>query len=415
MNINISRKVFNAVYQKYINDQTRKQIFFGGSSSGKSVFLAQRCICDLLKSERNYLIARNVGNTLRVSVFNELKKVISEWGIDGLFTISKTDLTITCKNGYQAVLKGLDDAEKIKSITPEKGIFTDIWVEEATECFEDDLTQLEKRLRGKSNVPKRITLSFNPIMKTHWIYEKYFKEWDEDKKVLKLPGLLIVKTTYKDNKFLEKEDHIALEDETNDYFYQVYTLGNWGVLGDVIFTNWKVKDIRNSAIYRTFDQFKNGLDFGYTNDPTAFNRTFYHKARKTIYIVDEFHEFGMSNEAIARRLEPIINKEYIICDSAEPKSIEELCNLGISALGARKGKDSILHGIQWLQQQKIIIDRTCQHTKNEFEQYQWKKNKDGQVMNIPVDRNNHHIDDIRYQYEDEMLPPKRLIPRVRVI
>lgn len=401
--INFHPDGFNEVYYPYLDDQTRLQIFFGGSSSGKSRFaVAQRPVYDLLKGGRNYLFCRNVAKSIGGSVFNEITKYIRGNDLSGLFKIK--DYEITCVNGYQALFTGLDDPEKIKSITPKKGVITDIVVEEATETNKPAITQLRKRLRGLvGGLKKRITLLFNPILQSHWIYKEYFDGWSNSDTVLKSEDLLIVKTTYKDNRFLEPDDIKDLENEADKYTYEVYTLGNWGVLGDRIFNNWKVENVVNSAIYKTFDIFRNGLDFGYSNDPTALNRMYYHSALKKLYIVKEYHEHGVTNDQIAKGIKPIVGNDTVVCDSAEPKSIKELNNHGISAIGARKGKDSVLHGIQWLQQQEIIIDVQCQETKNEFELYHWKEDKDGNKLNVPVDKFNHHIDDIRYAMEDEMI------------
>lgn len=417
VNVNISPGIFNQSFFPFLEDTTPEQIYFGGSSSGKSRFLAQRTIYDLLKGGRNYLGVRNVSTTLRTSVFNELKKVIFAWSVKDLFIINKSEMTITCKNGYQAILKGLDDVEKIKSITPERGVLTDVWIEEATETQEADIKQLKRRMRGAApGIKKRFTYSFNPILKTHWIYKTLFKGWDDSQQIVRVgDDLVIFKSTYKDNQFLDAQDIKLLEDEKDEYYYNVYTLGNWGILGDIIFRNVESVDILNDPIFKTFDNFKNGLDFGYSNDPTAFNRSYYHKASKTIYIFQELHEFGLTNDQIADRVKPIIGKEAVVCDSAEPKSIQELKNLGVNATPARKGKDSIIHGIQWLQQQNIKIDKSLQATKNEFDIYHWKKNKDGEVTNQPVDKDNHHIDGLRYAYEDEMIPPKKIKPRIRVV
>ena len=171
-------------------------------------------------------------------------------------------------------------------------------------------------------------------------------------------------------------------------------------LGDVIFTGWKIEDL--SSIIPTFDNIRNGLDFGFSKDPTAYTRSHFDAKRKTIYIFDEFQELGLTNPEIAERLKPIIGKERIVCDSSEPKSIQELINCGINAIGARKGKDSIQFGIQWLQQNEIIIDKGCQGVINEFQMYQWKKDKYGESTKTPIDKNNHFIDNIRYQFEDDM-------------
>ena len=157
-NVNISPRVFNEVYLPYVDDPTYIQIFFGGASSGKSVFIAQRIVCDVLKGDRNFLVVRHVGRTHKTSTHNEICKVITAWGLNSLFTISKAELTITCVNGYQILFIGLDDVEKIKSVTPAKGIITDIWGEEATEFKKDDFKQLTKRLRGLSRVTKRLTM-----------------------------------------------------------------------------------------------------------------------------------------------------------------------------------------------------------------------------------------------------------------
>ena len=389
----------NPAFAPFRGDITRNQIFFGGSSSGKSVFLAQRAVLDVVDG-RNYLIVRNTANTLRSSTFNEIKKVIGSLFLSAAFDINKSEMTITCKsNRSQILFKGLDDAEKIKSVTPETGVVTDIWVEEATECREDDIKQLEKRLRGRSKHAKRLVLSFNPILKTHWIFKKYFSGFYDEDTLKQSPDLLILKTTYKDNVFLEADDVAALENEKDEYWYNVYTLGNWGVLGDVIFTNWTVEDLSGVT---HFDNIRNGLDFGFGPDPAAYTRIHYDAMRKRVYILDERNGHELTNPDLANLLKPIIKRERIVCDSAEPKSVKELQLLGINAVGAEKGPDSIHHGIQWLKQQEIIIDRRCQETINEFQTYQWKKNRSGEVLPIPVDRNNHMIDSIRYALEDCM-------------
>ena len=394
----------NDKYKVYLESNNWLQIFFGGSSSGKSVFLAQRTVRDILKGGRNYLIIRNISNTLRDSVFNEIRKVITEWEVKDYFTIRVTDMLITCKNGYQTMFKGLDDVEKLKSITPEKGVVTDVWIEEATETKETDIKQLLKRLRGgDQDISKRITLSFNPINKTHWIYKTYFREYIEGQ-VFDTEDLLIVHSIYKDNRFLTQQDVQFLENEQDEYFYNVYTLGKWGVLGNLIFKNWTVKDIKADALFQTFDRFRHGLDFGYSNDPTAYNRMFYHRATKILYITDEVDKRGITNDLIAEEIKPYCGNDIVTCDSAEPKSIDELRKYGINASGALKGRDSINFGIQWLQQQQIVIDVTCQETKNNFEQYHWMKNKNGEVLNVPADKDNDHIDGIRYAMEDLALP-----------
>lgn len=397
--------VINAAYLKHLTNLARVQIYFGGSSSGKSVFLAQRDVLDVLEGGRNFLVCRQVGRTLRGSVVQEISKVIKSWNLTDLFSINKTDGTITCINGYQIVFAGLDDVEKLKSLVPAKGVFTDIRVEEATETDRLSVKQLLKRQRGgDESSPKRLTLSFNPILQSHWIYSEYFRAigWADKQREYKAAdgGLTILKTTYQDNRFLTPDDIRDLENETDKYFYNVYTLGEWGILGHVIFTNWHVEDL--TPMLAQFTNRRNGLDFGFSSDPAAYGRSHYDKAHKTIYIFDELYETRLTNPQLASVLKPKLDRDRLACDSAEPKSIRELRDNGIDAYPVKKGQDSVLFGIQWVQQQQIIIDKSCIHHINEFSTYHWKEDAAGNALAVPVDKNNHLMDETRYAYEDDM-------------
>jgi phage terminase large subunit len=152
-----------------------------------------------------------------------------------------------------------------------------------------------------------------------------------------------------------------------------------------------------------FTNYRHGGDFGFSSDPAAIVKTHYDKKRKTIYIHDEFYERGLTNDILADETKDMIGTEYIVWDSAEPKSIAELTKYGVNADGAKKGKDSVLFGIQWLQQQTIIIDKYCINARNEFMQYQWKEDKDGMAIRQPIDKNNHIIDALRYAYERDAI------------
>jgi phage terminase large subunit len=404
MEIELHTGVFNSAYLPYLDCDARTQIYFGGSSSGKSVFLAQRDVIKVLKGGRNILVCRQVGNTLRGSVVQEINNVISEWNLSSLFSINKTDGTVTCiKNGYQIVFVGLDDVEKIKSMRPAKGVFTDVRVEEATETNEKTIVQLYKRQRGGSkSIKKTMTLSFNPILQLHWIYKRWFSAvgWADDQKEYHNENLSILKTTYKDNRFLTPGDVFDLENEKDLYTYNVYTLGKWGILGNVIFTNWQVKDL--SDMRAQFTNHRNGGDFGYGSNPAAVSQSHYDKNHKTVYVFGELYDTGLTNDILALRTKEMIGNERIVWDSAEPKSITELQQNGVNAVGAKKGKDSVNFGIQWLQQQVIIIDTKCIHARNEFQQYHRKEDRYGNTLDEPVDAYNHFIDATRYAYEDDM-------------
>lgn len=406
INVNIPKSTFNDVYIPNIENTSRKQIYYGGSSSGKSVFLAQRDVIDLMCGGRNFLVCRQVAKTLRGSVVQEVRKVITRWGISDLFDINKTDGTITCKsNGYQIVFAGLDDVEKLKSITPAKGVFTDVRVDEATEINHDSLKQLEKRQRGgNEKIGKRIVLSFNPIYQAHWIYKEYFSSlgWRTDQTEYNTPELSILKTWYIHNKFLTKQDVDGLINEKDEYYRDVYTFGNWGVLGDVIFKNWRVDDLSGMK-----DQFTNpryGLDFGFASHPAGISASHYDSKNKRIYIFDELYETGLTNDLLSDEAKRVCGKGRITGDSAEPKSITEMQQHGVNIVGAKKGKDSITFGIDWLKQHEIIIDSRCINHINEFQSYQWKKDANGNAVTPPkpVDRDNHLIDALRYAYEDDM-------------
>lgn len=395
---------FNDIYKPHLNNFSRVQIFYGGSSSGKSAFVVgQRVIYDVMNGGRNYLICRAVAKHSRRSTFVEVQRAIERWGVGDLFTINHTDMVITCVNGYQILFTGLDNLENVKSLVPLKGAITDIVIEEATQCEQDDIKQLIKRQRGgDEETPKRLVMLFNPIYQTHWIYMTYFAPiaWADDQTVYTSPELSILKTTYKDNRFLTAADRADLENETDEYYFNVYTLGKWGVLGDVIFKNWRVEDL--SGMRDQFTNHRNGLDFGFSSDPAALAVMHYDRKHKRVYIYDELYERGLTNDVLANEIKTRIGRDYVYCDSAEPKSIAELNTYGVNAIGVKKGKDSVLFGIQWLQQQEIIIDSKCLNARAEFSVYHWKKDKDGNAIKVPVDKNNHLIDGARYGCEDEM-------------
>lgn len=228
VNIKISKSVFNEIYLPYLYNEDRYLIFFGGGSSGKSYFIAQRWILKLVEPKKfNLLVVRQTGDTNRKSTFPLLKQVIKNWNLSKFFKINESDMRIVCTlTGNEVAFAGLDDVEKIKSITFENGELTHIWVEEATECQEADINQLKVRLRGGKS-KKQMVLSFNPINIQHWIKRHFI-----DSKLA-----TVVFSTYKDNKFLTEEDKKALEDlkYTDEYTYDVYCLGKWGIVGKTVF------------------------------------------------------------------------------------------------------------------------------------------------------------------------------------
>lgn len=237
------KKVFNDVFYPYLKPTNyRYEIYYGGAGSGKSVFISQSYIYRMLLAPMlNLLVIRQTADSNRDSTFALFKQVINQWKLNGdsthkdCFIIRESDMRITCKlNGNSIIFKGLDDPEKIKSVTFAKGELTDIWVEEASEIEESAFKQLDVRLRGgKSH--KQVRISFNPIYREHWL-----KAFIDNKQ----PDKLSLHTTYKDNKFLDEPYRRLLESykDTDPYYYMVYCLGQWGTLGKTIFDAQKVSD-----------------------------------------------------------------------------------------------------------------------------------------------------------------------------
>jgi len=401
--ITIDPDIYNQVYYPYLERSWPTEIFFGGSSSGKSIFATQRAVEEVMQGGHNYLCLRKNANSVGKSVFNEIEKAISRLKARELFDIVPSQGHITCKNGYQFLFAGLDDVEKIKSITPKEGVITDILIEEATETAKEDFKQLKKRLRGIAiykgkRIPKRVIMLFNPIYKTHWIYVEFFKPvgWSDSQTEYHDENISILKTTHIDNDFLDPEDHAHLENETDPYWRNVYTLGNWGTLGDLILKNWRVADLSDRS---QFINIRNGLDFGYASDPNAFIRSHYDAQNKKIYAFSGWSQGGMTNPQIADRLKPDVGSGCVFCDSAEPKSIQELIDFGVDARGVKKGPDSVLFSIKWLQKHEIIVDDGLQGLANELSTWQWKKDKNGNSLPIPVDKDDHYIAALRYAHE----------------
>ena len=228
VNIKISKKVFNDVYVPFLECDDRYVLFYGGGSSGKSYFIAQWLTYRLLKPEKcNILVVRQTGDTNRRSTFPLFKQVISNWKLGEYFKINESDMRIICKlTNNEVAFIGLDDVEKVKSITFANGELTTEWVEEGTETREQDVNQLKVRLRGGKS-KKQMILSFNPVNINHWIKRHFIDS-----------GLATVCfSTYKDNKFLTDDDRKALEDlkYVDEYTYRVYCLGEWGILGKTVF------------------------------------------------------------------------------------------------------------------------------------------------------------------------------------
>lgn len=237
LKIEINRKVFNEAFIKYLDNDKRYLVFYGGAGSGKSFFIVERYVYKMLKSKMfNLLVVRKTGKSNRDSTFALFKQIISKWKLSKYFKVNESDLRIKCLlNGNEVVFAGLDDVEKLKSITFSKGELTDVWIEEASEVLEADFNQLDVRLRG-IGTKKQIVISFNPIDINHWLKKRFFDRQDDN--------IEIFHSTYKNNSFLDEDYKRLLESykETDEYYYNVYCLGQWGVLGKTVFDARKINE-----------------------------------------------------------------------------------------------------------------------------------------------------------------------------
>lgn len=388
----VKPSLINTVYLPYLTDYShRYEIYYGGAGSGKSYFLAQKIVLKCLLDCRKVLICRKVMRTQKDSCWQLCLDTLASFKVLDMCSVNKSNYTITTPNNSTLLFYGLDDAEKLKSIT---GI-TDIWLEEASEATLDDATQLDLRLRAGTN-NLQFFFSFNPVSKVNWVYKKWFEAPIDD------TSTLILHTTYLDNRFLPATYIEALRqmEHTNYTYYKTYALGEFSSLDKLIFSNWNTFDSLDMVPPQL--PLLVGLDFGYVNDPSALVVSRLDEANKTLYILDEVYEKGLLNNQIADLIKyKGLAKEIIIADSAEQKSIEEIRREGVPRIQpAAKGAGSILQGIQKLQQYKIHIYTGCRNTITEFENYSWKKdNKSGEYTNTPQDTFNHTIDALRYSLQ----------------
>ena len=387
-------------YGTYWNYKGRYRVCKGSRASKKSTTTAMNLIYRIMEyPESNALVVRKTYRTLLDSCFAQLKWAVNRLGVKEYFDFKLSPLEIIYKpTGQKILFRGLDDPLKVTSVTVDVGSLCFLWIEEAYEIMsESDFDMLDESIRGE--VPKghfkQITLTFNPWNERHWIKGRFFDKVDKD--------VLAITTNYTCNEWLDRSDLNVFErmKENNPRRYQVAGLGNWGIVDGLIYENFEERQFTLEDVkdYKTVA----GLDFGYTNDPTAFFIGFLDKKDSILYVWDEMYSKGLSNKKIYENIKNMgYSKEKITGDSAEPKSIDELKGYGLRIKGAKKGKDSILNGIQWIQDLKIIIHPRCNNFLTEISNYQWDKDKFGKALNRPIDDFNHLLDAMRYALEDDI-------------
>lgn len=391
-------------YKEFWNFKGRYRVVKGSRASKKSKTAALNQIVRLMQyPDANLLVVRKVFRTLKDSCFTELKWAIKRLGVSEFWEIKESPLEMTyIPTGQKIYFRGLDDPLKVTSITVERGYLCWCWIEEAYEIgSEADFDTLNESIRGaipeETGLFKQFTLTFNPWNEHHWLKKRFFDDPRED--------TLAITTNYLCNEWLDKADLQVFENMklTNPRRYRVAGLGDWGIVEGLIYENWEEKlfdidEVRKLPSVRSGF----GLDFGYVNDPTAFLCALVDCPNKTVWIFDEIYKRGLSNEKIAEDIRDAgYSKEKIVADSAEPKSIDRLRELGLSRIeSARKGKDSIMNGIDFLQDFKIFIHPKCVNTITEISNYTWDTDpKTGQKINRPIDDFNHLMDALRYLME----------------
>jgi len=385
-------------YKQFWHFKGRYRVVKGSRASKKSKTTALWYITNLIKyKEANLLVVRKTYRTLKDSCFAELKWAARRLGVEDNFIFKESPLEITYKpTGQKIYFRGLDDPLKVTSVTVDVGCLCWMWLEEAYEIMkEDDFNVLDESIRGEcpEGLFKQITITFNPWNERHWLKKRFFDAEDD-------PDILAITTNYLCNEWLDKADLKVFETmkKNNPRRYAVAGLGGWGVVDGLVYENWKEEYFELEQVRQYKSAF--GLDFGYTNDPSAFFVGFIDLENKRLYVYDEFYKPGLSNKKIA---EEIINmgykKEQITADCAEPKSIDELKGYHLRVKGAEKGKDSIANGVQWIQDLEIIIHPRCVNFLTEISNYTWATDKFGTKLNKPIDDFNHLMDAMRYALE----------------
>ena len=397
------QKVVGKGYNRYWHFKGRYRVVKGSRASKKSKTTALWYIKSIMQyPEANLLVVRKVFRTLKDSCFTELKWAIHRLGVDAQWDVKESPLEMTyLPTGQKIFFRGLDDPLKVTSITVEVGVLCWLWVEEAYEISKEaDFDMLDESIRGAvpEGLFKQATLTFNPWNEHHWLKKRFFDRADEE--------VLVLTTNYQCNEFLDDSDRRMFEamKKNNPRRYRVAGLGDWGIVEGLIYENWKeeVFDINSEQFRKDHPGLKSGfgLDFGYTNDPSAAFIGFVDLEHQQIFVWDEMYEKGLSNKRIFEVLQSMgYVKDPFTADSAEPKSIDELKGYGLRTKGAVKGKDSVMNGIQWIQDFEIIIHPRCVNFITEISNYTWATDKFGNKLNIPIDDFNHLMDAMRYGLE----------------
>lgn len=395
---------FYSLYSAWKSNKYTRLVCKGGRGSAKSTNIALILVVDLMQYPVNTICFRKVGESLRKSVYEQIKWAIKFLGVEEYFEYKLSPLEIIYKErGNKFIFMGVDDPQKSKSIKEAQFPVARYWFEELAEFKKEDEVEivLNSIFRGKleKGLIYKGFFSYNPPkMKHNWVNKKYNYSFIEN-------NVFVHHSTYLDNphiseEFIKEAEAVKAKDETK---YKLVYMGEPIGNGLVPFPNLEIREIEASEI-AGLEKFRNGVDWGYGVDPLAFVRWGYDKKKGIIYALDEYYGVGLKNRNLANYILSKGYDELVMCDSAEPKSIDELKEYDISAWGAKKGAGSVEYGEKWLSDlEAIVIDpKRTPNISREFEMIDYDTDREGNPLPRLCDSNNHTIDATRYAFSNDM-------------
>ena len=378
------KKLYNKIYLPIFKSKKRYNFIYWWAGSWKSIFLTQFLVLESFKKWNQFLIIRKTRESIKETVFEEIVRTIEKFDLKKYFRINVNPMHIlNLKTNCSFVFRGIQDAEKLKSIAEK----TKVWVEESTELTADDFDQLDLRLRGKNKLWHQIYCSFNPVDVDHWLNRNFISKG-------KQKDTLIIKSTYLDNKFIDDHYKKVMEriKTQNPSKYKIYALWEWWTLEWLIFENiWQIANVPENANLLCY-----WLDFWFSNDVTALIAIYMFDGQ---IILDELiyqtHLIPFDLIEKFKRLW-IVQNVKIWADSSNPSAIEEIKRAGFMIEGAKKWADSIIAWINKMLNFKILVTNRSANLQKEFSKYVWEKNKNWNYENVPIDDWNHWIDAARY-------------------
>ena len=399
--IRLSEKIGSAFYDVahdvFLHGHTHYD-FSGGRGSLKSSTVSVLVPLLLINNPGTHaLVLRKVANTIRDSVYAQYIWAIGELGMAAYWEAKVSPMELIYKpTGQKIMFRGADDPMKIKSIKVSFGYIAVTHFEEKDQFAgrAEIRTILQSTMRGGSKYWN--FESYNPpISRDNWANKDSLEERAD--RLCHKSTYLQAPPEWLGEQFLAEAEHLKATDERA---YQHEYLGIPVGTGGNVFDNLELREITDEEISH-FDRIYQGVDFGWFPDPFAFIRLHYDRARETIYLIDEIYKNKLTNEASGNIIIQRGYKDaYITCDSAEPKSVADYRAMGLQAKAAVKGPGSVDYGMKWLQRRKIVIDRKrTPNAYNEFVNYEYDRNKDGDIISGYPDENNHLIDATRYAVE----------------